>query len=68
MYLWGKHRITGRWRNLQGPCDATTLAEYQRFFASDTLADAYARVPYSGFANDKRPTYEQFKIAKRPPR
>jgi hypothetical protein len=68
LYLWGRHAITGRWQRLQGPCDASTLAEYQRHFATDTLSDAYAHVAYSGFAGSARPLYSAFKTAAKAPR
>ena len=67
-YLWGRHAITGRWQRLQGPCDAATLVEYQRHFATDTLRDAYAHVPHSGFADSNMLLYSAFKTAARMPR
>jgi hypothetical protein len=68
MYLWGYHRISGEWKRLQGPSNHATLDSYWQYFRHDTVAESYAGVPYSGFANDTRKLYVDARISKLKPR
>ena len=66
--LWGLQRITGRWMPLQSSDSVESLKEYERYFAQTTLDSYYSQVPFSGFANDSRPAYERFMVAKKAPK